>query len=248
MLLFYRCLPDADLDALALHGLHDPDGVALHLRLTDAARAGRPEATQDVPVLVVDTAALDVPPHEATEAQVKVRSVPPGAIQNLGPYRPPTLLEAGGGYVVRALGDAAGDAAGDAPDGADDLALLLIHRKGRWDIPKGKRDAEDATIEACALREVREEVGIDRLRTLAPAGTTHHGYVDGDAYAVKATTWYLMQTPERSFTPEVREGIRRVAWARWTTARRHVGYATLRRHMDRIETLARRAAAEETPA
>jgi 8-oxo-dGTP pyrophosphatase MutT (NUDIX family) len=234
MLLFYRCAPDADLAALALYGLHAPDGVPLHLRLTDAARAGDDAAPQQAPVLVIDTEALAEAPHEATEAQVKVRGVPPEAIQNLDPYRPPVLVEAGGGYVIRTLPDAGDD--------EDDLAVLLIHRKGRWDIPKGKRDPEDATIAACALREVREEVGIERLRTLAPAGTTHHGYVDGDAYAVKATTWYLMATPERTFTPQAEERIRRVAWARWTTARRHVGYATLRRHMDRIEATARRAA------
>jgi hypothetical protein len=50
-----------------------------------------------------------------------------------------------------------------------------------------------------------------------------------------------MRTPERSFEPERREGIERVAWARWPVAYRHLGYDTLRRHMDRCEADVRAA-------
>jgi 8-oxo-dGTP pyrophosphatase MutT (NUDIX family) len=153
---------------------------------------------------------------------------------------------AGGGYVVCPLDGAPEDKGGD-PDASDgEVALLLIHRKGAWDLPKGKRDPGE-TNEACALREVREEVGIDDLRATHPLGTTQHGYPDGEAYAVKTTHWYLMRTPERSFTPETREGIRRVAWARWPVARRHIGYDTLARHMDQVETQVRERLAGAAP-
>jgi len=36
--------------------------------------------------------------------------------------------------------------------------LLMIFRRGKWDLPKGKAD-EGETVEACALREVEEETG-----------------------------------------------------------------------------------------
>jgi 8-oxo-dGTP pyrophosphatase MutT (NUDIX family) len=130
---------------------------------------------------------------------------------------------AGGGYVTCAL-----------PSDPSDVAVLLIHRRGCWDLPKGTREPGESVRE-CAQREVCEEVGISQLTAHESLGTTEHGYVDGDAYAVKVTEWYRMQTPERSFEPERREGIRRVAWARWDVARRHIGYDTLAQHMDRVE-------------
>ena len=244
-MLLFACVSPARLDAVAREGLRPAppeegggEGVRLWLALpaAQAAAARRAEATgTDPAVLVLDGTALAARARSVRPDALVVPDVPPEAIHNADPYRPPRLVEAGGGYVLRPL-----DAEGGADE--DDLAVLLIHRKGRWDIPKGKRDAEDATVEACAAREVREEVGIDDLTVLHPVGATHHGYPHGDAYVVKTTHWFLMQTPARSFTPARREGIRRVAWARWTTARRHVGYDTLRRHMRAIEPQARRVA------
>jgi 8-oxo-dGTP pyrophosphatase MutT (NUDIX family) len=263
-MLLFACVSPARLDAVAREGLRPAppeegggEGVRLWLTLAaaQAAAARRAEATGTDPtgsapaVLVLDGPALAARARSVRPDALVVPSVPPEAVCNADPYRPPRLVEAGGGYVIRPLDPpsdegASNHASDDASEGeAGDLAVLLIHRKGRWDVPKGKRDAEDATVEACAAREVQEEVGIDALTVLHPVGATHHGYPHGDAYVVKETHWFLMQTPARTFTPERREGIRRVAWARWTTARRHVGYDTLRRHMRAIEPQARRIAA-----
>lgn len=214
MLLFY-CVPSTlDLETVARTGLRaSAPGLHLHPTLDDARAAG------DGPVLVVDATALELP-LDTTDVPVRMQRVPPAALRNVGPYRPPTAVTAGGGYVTCAL-----------PDGG--VALLLIYRRGVWDLPKGTRDGHEAP-EACAVREVREEVGIDRLTVDRPLGTTQHAYPEDDAFAVKTTHWYLMRTPERSFTPQRAEGIRRVAPARWGVARRHIGYDTLRRHMDEV--------------
>lgn len=139
-----------------------------------------------------------------------------GALPNLDPYFPPAPVTAAGGLVVR-RGDA-------GPE------VLLIFRRGAWDLPKGKLDPGEM-VEDCAVREVREEIGIDELRVLAPAGTTVHGYPEGGCYLVKTTHWYFMQTPERAFTPEEREGIEEVTWVPWAEASERLGYATLRRHL-----------------
>jgi 8-oxo-dGTP pyrophosphatase MutT (NUDIX family) len=215
MLLFYAPPSALDLDAAARRGLTAPDGAALRLHMTLEAA----ERAAAGPVLVVDAAALGrSPPFEGDV--VPVASVPGAALQNLSPYRAPTPVAAAGGYVACLL--------------PDDVAVLLIRRRGVWDLPKGHRDPGEA-LDACAAREVREEVGIDRLQVRRPLGTTVHGYPDGDTYAVKTTHWFLMRTPERTFEPERDEGIRRVAPARWAVARRHIGYDTLRRHMDAVE-------------
>lgn len=215
MLVFYRVTADDPTGSvLADQGISPRHADSVRLRTTlDALPAG------SGPVLVVDRRALaQIGSGEARS--LRVPEVPPPALCNVDPYRPPRPVTAGGGYVGCA-----------APE---DVALLVIHRRGVWDLPKGMKDPGES-IEACARREVCEEVGIDTLTLRRSLGTTQHGYPDGDAYAVKTTHWYLMQTPERSFEPERREGIRRVAAGRWGVARRHIGYDTLRRHMDRVE-------------
>lgn len=142
--------------------------------------------------------------------------VPAEAILNLRPYRPPKPVTAGGGVIVR--------------PGTSEPDVLLIYRRGAWDLPKGKLDKGE-TVEACALRECREELGIRRLALLSPAGTTLHGYPEGKRYMVKTTHWYFMRTPERSFEPEAREGIEEVAWVPWSEALDRLGYESLRRHL-----------------
>ena len=122
----------------------------------------------------------------------------------------------------------------------EDVALLLIRKRGVWDLPKGKLDPGES-IQTCALREVQEEVGIEEIGAICSLGTTQHGYVDGDTYAVKTNHWFLMKTPERSFSPDRTEGIERVARARWEVAYQHIGYENLRRHMDEIESVVRSA-------
>ncbi|MEP0547410.1 MAG: NUDIX hydrolase [Rhodothermales bacterium] len=143
-----------------------------------------------------------------------------GTIPNRDPYLPPAPVTAAGGYVVRRDGDA--------------TLLLLIYRRGAWDLPKGKLDPGE-TVKECAVREVREEVGIDDLRIVAPAGTTVHGYPEGGRYLVKTTHWYFMETPERDFTPEEREGIEQVEWVPWAEAEQRLGYESLRRHMASLD-------------
>ncbi len=62
------------------------------------------------------------------------RSLPVSAVRNRSPYRTPITVPAAGGVVVRSA---------EAPE------VLLIHRRGHWDLPKGKCDPGESP-EACA--------------------------------------------------------------------------------------------------
>ena len=220
MLLFYPVSArDPDPPVLAAQGVSAANGGVRLWKTLEAL----PEDSG--PVLVVDPRTLPDPSVENRES-VRVPSVPPAALRNADPYRAPAPVVAGGGYVGCPL--------------PNDVALLLIFRRGVWDLPKGTRDPGES-VKACARREVQEEVGIEALRLVRTLGTTQHSYPEGDRYAVKTTHWYLMRTPERAFEPDRREGIRRVARGRWAVARAHVGYDTLRRHMDRVEGTVRAA-------
>jgi 8-oxo-dGTP pyrophosphatase MutT (NUDIX family) len=168
-------------------------------------------------VLVLDAAALSVAdgPDGPTTA-----AVPRAAVCNVDPdgdLAPPVTVVAAGGLVER-----------DAPDGRE---VLMIFRRGCWDLPKGKLD-DGETVEACALREVSEEVGVapDRLAITAPLGTTVHGYPlpRRHAYAVKTTHWYAMATTAEAFEAQDDEGIEAVTWVPLADAAARVGYASLR--------------------
>lgn len=224
MLLFYAA-PASALPAIRYDGLRG--GVRLQPTL-EAAReeAQREVAVEDARVLVVDAAWLgSVAPRAANSDAVEVEAVPPAAFCNLAPHRAPFAIEAAGGYVVR-----------QSADGGPEV--LLIYRRGVWDLPKGKRDAGE-TAEDCALREVHEEVGArrgpDGLRIVRPLGPTVHGYAHEEGYAVKTTHWFLMRTPQKTFTPEAREGIERAEWTAWADAHARLGYENLRRHMQALD-------------
>src|SRR4051794_1665781 len=72
--------------------------------------------------------------------------------------------------------------------------LLMIFRRGKWDLPKGKLD-EGETIEQCAVREVEEETGIGNLELVKLVGITYHEYFDKhiNTEVRKETHWFAMR-------------------------------------------------------
>ena len=157
-----------------------------------------------------------------------VAEVPREAVLNVDPdgdYWRPEPVAAGGGYVVRRGGGGA-------------VELLLIFRRGAWDLPKGKLD-DGESVEQAAHREVSEEVGVKKkkLAVTADLGETVHGYVWArrEVYAVKTTRWFAMTTTATTFKPETREGIEAVDWVPWADAPDRLGFVTLREHMAGID-------------
>jgi 8-oxo-dGTP pyrophosphatase MutT (NUDIX family) len=90
--------------------------------------------------------------------------------------------------------------------------LLLIHRLGRWDLPKGKLD-EGENIEDCALREIKEETGADGLAIEQPLLITYHTYHQKGKNNLKESHWYLIKAAERSpLTPQTEEDVTECIW------------------------------------
>ena len=95
-------------------------------------------------------------------------------------------------------------------------ALLMIYRRGKWDLPKGKLD-EGETIEACAVREVCEETGLPEL-TLGPlADISQHAYFDPflQEEVIKETHWFLMTAMgNQLLVPQTSEDITDIDWVK----------------------------------
>jgi 8-oxo-dGTP pyrophosphatase MutT (NUDIX family) len=90
--------------------------------------------------------------------------------------------------------------------------VLLIFRRGFWDLPKGKID-EGEMSEQAALREVGEEVGLTECDILRPLTVTYHTFTDKKGRKIlKPTYWYLMETPTDVVTLQTEEDIEASVW------------------------------------
>jgi len=89
---------------------------------------------------------------------------------------------------------------------------LVIFRRGKWDLPKGKAEKHESP-ETTALREVREECDLEELALDRFLTTTHHIYFLGDKTILKNTNWYLMHySGSKMPHPEIKEDIEKIIW------------------------------------
>lgn len=90
--------------------------------------------------------------------------------------------------------------------------LLLIFRKGYWDLPKGKLD-EGETIAECAVREVKEETGLQHIEPGKLIDTTLHQYEENGDRITKKTYWYKMKaSSDDELIAQTVEDIQEIRW------------------------------------
>jgi 8-oxo-dGTP pyrophosphatase MutT (NUDIX family) len=95
----------------------------------------------------------------------------------------------------------------------DKNELLMIFRRGKWDLPKGKLD-EGESIEACAVREVQEETGLN-VELQSFIGLTYHEYFDkySEKDVIKETHWFEMYAADtQQLIPQTEEDIEQIEW------------------------------------
>jgi len=89
---------------------------------------------------------------------------------------------------------------------------LLIFRRGKWDLPKGKAEKQESAART-ALREVREECNLEELTLGRFLTTTHHIYFLEEKTILKKTDWFLMRySGEKEPYPEKAEDIEKTIW------------------------------------
>jgi 8-oxo-dGTP pyrophosphatase MutT (NUDIX family) len=108
---------------------------------------------------------------------------------------PTVTIEAAGGVVVN-----------DADE------LLLIFRRGKWDLPKGKLDPGES-ITDCAIREVIEETGLQNLTLQGKIGSSSYCYKENGQLVLKQVQWFIMKTSDdHTLTPQTEEDITELKW------------------------------------
>jgi 8-oxo-dGTP pyrophosphatase MutT (NUDIX family) len=106
-----------------------------------------------------------------------------------------TQIQAGGGLVVN-----------------EKKQILFIFRNGKWDLPKGKVEANE-TSELGAIREVEEECGIKISRLDQLLDITYHTYMLDNKNILKSNYWYIMYADSsQNLIPQAEENIEKVEW------------------------------------
>jgi 8-oxo-dGTP pyrophosphatase MutT (NUDIX family) len=92
--------------------------------------------------------------------------------------------------------------------------FLLIFRRGKWDLPKGKTDKGEE-LEDCAVREVEEETGLKNVKLISPLTITYHTYHEGARFVLKESHWYNMKiSGAQKLVPQTTEDIHEIKWVK----------------------------------
>ncbi len=105
-----------------------------------------------------------------------------------------TVVDAAGGVILN-----------------DEGKVLMIHRMGKWDLPKGKGEKKESHKET-AEREVQEECNI-HVDILDDFIISYHTYLHKNQRVLKRTYWYKMRlVSDTHMKPQKEEAIEDIQW------------------------------------
>jgi len=118
------------------------------------------------------------------------------------------------------------DAGGDGP-----VYLLMSNRKGYWEFPKGHVDPGE-TEEEAAIREVREETGLDDVKIVSgfKVKIKYTYSKDGKKYPKEVVFFLMKAEPKRVEVSEEHTGY---VWLKYEDAIKKISYDNARKVLEK---------------
>ncbi len=116
------------------------------------------------------------------------------------------------------------------------LFLLIRDSYRNWGFPKGHLEDEELP-DAAAMREVREETGLDAIELDGEIETIDWFFRFRGKLVHKVCHFYLMHTRDAHTKPQRAEGITACRWASFDEATRLVSYANAREVLSRANAM-----------
>ena len=116
-------------------------------------------------------------------------------------------------------------------DGLPHVALIATRSKTRWGLPKGAV-SEGETSEQAALREVREETGIE-AEIVRPLDTIEYFFRAGDTLIRKRVDFYLMRYVAGDLTPQLSE-VDDVEWVELSSSLQRASFDSERKLLESV--------------
>jgi ADP-ribose pyrophosphatase YjhB (NUDIX family) len=116
------------------------------------------------------------------------------------------------------------------------LFLLIRDSYGNWGFPKGHVERGEGAEDA-ALREVREETGLQELASRGLIDTIDWYFRFRGRLIHKSCHFYLMETSQSDTAPQRAEGITACQWVTYGEAHEAVSYANAREVLRRAREM-----------
>ncbi len=116
-------------------------------------------------------------------------------------------------------------------DGTHHVALIATRNKTRWGLPKGAVGPDESS-EAAALREVREETGLE-ARIVRRLDTIEYSFRAGDTLILKSVDFYLMDYVAGELEPQLTE-VDDVQWVELGSSLQRASFESERKLLEMV--------------